>query len=148
MQSYELTPAPPVRAMAIGAVADLIGAVALVIGLDRGWVVLIVLGIVVLALGLGLLVAAVLLRARVRTTVALDSDGVLISSGGQQRRAAWSAITGLSTDGPTIYLDREPADGPPLKIGSPRGASDPQFTELGAELAARLDHDRGYRPLD
>jgi hypothetical protein len=148
MQKYVLTAAPPVRAVAIGAIADLIAAVLLVLGIDRGAVAMIVIGIVVSVLALGLIVAALLLRTKVRTVVRLDDDAVAITSGGKQASATWAEITGVSTDGPTIYLDRKPADGPPLKIGSPRGAADVSFNRLADELTRRLDRNRGYRRLN
>lgn len=152
MERYVLSSALPVRGVAIGAIGDLIGAVLFVIGIDRGIGWLITLAIVLFVLGSALLVAALLVRIRLRTTVVLDSAGIRIRSGGKAAGTSWSHINDVRTDHRTIYLGLDSAThdqsgAPALKIDSPRGERDPQFGALSNSLAAWLDHDRGYRPL-
>lgn len=146
METYVLTAGQPVRASAISAVIDLIAAVLIVIGVDRSNAVLIVIGAVLFLIGIALVVLGAVLRRRVRTEVRLDTDGITISAGGRTAAARWREITGVTTDRQSIYLDRD-ENQPVLKIDSPRGDADPQFGRLSAELAHRLDQDRGYRNL-
>ncbi|SDS59668.1 hypothetical protein [Microlunatus soli] len=147
MTSYVLTADRPLRASAISAVLDLIGAVLIVVGLDRSLAVLVVIGIVLFALGITLAVAAAVVRHRLRTEVRLGPDEIVISSAGRTARARWAEISGVTTDDHVIYLARDSSDAPDLKINSPRGTADPEFARLSAELADRLDDDRGYHSL-
>lgn len=147
METYVLTAGQPIRASAISAVLDLAGAVLIVLGLDRSLTVVLVIGIVLFALGLALAIAAAVVRARQRTTVRLDADEITISSAGRTAAARWSDITAVSSDRHAIYLARDQAELPALKINTPRGTADPQVGRLSADLAARLDDSRGYHPL-
>ncbi|HEY9293741.1 MAG TPA: YcxB family protein [Microlunatus sp.] len=147
MEQYVLTAAQPIRASVISAVADLIGAVLIVIGLDRNNTALTVIGIVLFVLGVGLAVAAAVLRQRLRTEVTLDGDGIRIRSAGRTAQARWSEITNVTQDQRSIYLAQGKTHGPTLKIDSPRGPRDPQFQRLAGALSERLDQDRGYHPL-
>jgi hypothetical protein len=144
--TYLLTPTDRVRPYAIGAVLDLLGAVALVLGLQWSATILIVIGVLALLIGTGISVAAVVVRQKLRTVVVLDDDGLTIRSGGEQARARWADISGATTDQRAIYLERS-GDLPSLKISSPRGAQDPRLIALAAELTSRLDQSRGYHPL-
>ena len=147
METYILTAAQPIRASVISAVADLVGAVLIVIGLDRGNTALTVIGIVLFVLGVGLAIAAAVLRRRLRTVVGLDDRGITIRSAGRSAHAPWSQITDVTQDRRAIYLAQKKSEGPTLKINSPRGPNDPQFRRLAGVLAERLDQDRGYHPL-
>lgn len=151
MERYVLSSALPIRGVAIGALGELVGAVLFVIGIDRAFGWLVALGIVIFVLCGGLWVAALLVRLRLRTTVVLDADGILIRSAGKSAHATWPQINGVRADRHTIYLDLDSSGGQTgteaLKIDSPRGDQDLQFGALSDSLAARLDHDRGYRSL-
>lgn len=147
MTTYVLTAGQPVRASAISAVLDLIGAVLIVVGLDRSLPALTVIGIVLFALGIALAVAAAVVRRRLRTEVRLGPDEIAISSAGRTATARWAEITDVTSDRHAIYLARDSSEAPTLKIDSPRGAADPAFGRLIADLSGRLDDDRGYRPL-
>jgi hypothetical protein len=138
--------------VAIGAIGDLVGAVLFVIGIDQtvGW--LIVLGIVLFVLASALLIAALLVRLRLRTSVLLDADTITIRSGGRSAQARWSQVSQVRSDGRTIYLSLDPdaagqADAETLKIDSPRGGLDPQFRSLADDLGQHLDRGRGYQSL-
>ncbi len=146
MQTYVLTAGQPVRAAGISAVVDLVGAVLLVLGLTHDSVLLIVIGAVLFAAGTALVAAATVLRRQVRTEARLDDDQIMITAGGRTATARWREITAVTSDRRAIFLSRG-EDRPALKIDSPRGHADPQFAALAAELARRLDQDRGYRPL-
>ena len=143
---YVLTQPYRARPYAIGALADLLGAVLLVIGIEQGITVLIVIAVIAFALGASIIAAAMLARQRLRTVVDLTDQGLEISSGGQRAGAQWGDISGVRTDQRTIYLERTGAD-QALRISSPAGAEDPQLSELSAELTSRLDANRGYRRL-
>lgn len=146
MQTYVLTAGQPVRAAAISAVVDLLGAVLIVLGVTRQLVVVIVIGVILFAAGAAIVSAASLLRRRVRTEVQLDDEQIKITAGGRTATARWREITDVTTDRRAIFLTRGQGE-PDLKIDSPRGPADPQFAALAGELSHRLDQDRGYRPL-
>lgn len=146
MGDYVMTPTAPVRPFAIAAVVDLIGAAALVFGIDRDITALIVIGAVLFAVGSVLLIAAVTLLQRVRTAVRTDDDGIEIRSGGRTANARWQEITKVTADQRMIYLERSD-NRPPLQIQSPRGGEDPVLKDIADELTTRLDQNRGYRPL-
>lgn len=151
MQRYVLSSALPVRGVAIGAIGDLLGAVLFVVGISGGLGWLVTIGIIIFVLCSALLVAALLVRLRLRTTVVLDADAVKIHSAGRSAQAAWGQINSVSADRHTLYLGVDPgpdeAQPQTLKIDSPRGDQDPQFAALSEQLAERLDNDRGYRPI-
>lgn len=87
MGTYELRPAPPLRALAIGGVVTVIGAVVLVLAVSRGWsTALLVVGIAVALLGLALDVAAVVIFARTRVQVELDRVGFRVVTTGTVSR--------------------------------------------------------------
>lgn len=147
MTTYVLTAGQPVRASAIGAGLDLVGAVLIVLGVDRSLPALMVIGIILFLLGVALAVAAAVVRHRLRTEVGIGTEEITICSAGRTATARWSDITGVTADAHAIYLARDSGDAPALKINSPRGATDPEFGRLSAELAERLDDNRGYRAL-
>ena len=147
METYVLTGPQPIRASAISAVLDLVGAVLIVVGLEFQLTWLTVIGIVLFAAGIALAVAAAVARRRLRVQVLLDTDDITIRTAGRSAAARWSDISGVTADKHAIYLARDDSEQPTLKIDVPRGTADPQFARLSTELAARLDSNRGYHPL-
>ena len=148
VQRFRLEPRPPVRALAIAALAEALGALLLV-----GWsaldlpLVVALLGGLMLALGTALLAAALVLAGRLRAVVELRPEVLAVSRGGRSRSVAWNAVQEVKLQHPQVLvLTEDPADG--LVITNPRGAADAQFASLVDALRQRLDTNRGYRPLD
>ena len=148
VQRFDLVATPPVRALAIGAGAEVLGALLLV-----GWgaldlpLVVAVLGGLLLAAGLALVVAAVVLSGRLRTRVELAPDAVRVTRAGQSRSVAWEDVQEVTLHHPQLQVVTEdPADG--LVVTNPRGPADPRFAALLDALRQRLDDHRGYRPLE
>lgn len=147
VQRFVLAAAPPVRALAIAATAEVLGALLLV-----GWqaldlpLVAAVLAAVLLAFGTVLLAAAVVLAGRLRTVVELSADTVTVTRAGRSRSVPWGAVQEVTLQHPQLQVVTEDrADG--LVITNPRGPADLRFGALVEALRQRLDADRGYRPL-
>jgi hypothetical protein len=145
-ERFALTARPPVRALAIAAVTTLLGAVLMVLAQARDLgLVLLILGSALNVFGLSLGLVAVLLVARLRSTVVLDSDGVTVLKGGRNQRLPWSAIDHVDLDGPRLSMISKSDDQPGLVVINPRTPTDRTFLALVAAVQKRLDADRGYR---
>ena len=93
-QTYLLKPPPPVRAYGIAAVASLVGAMFLVFSLTNSWhPIVTVLAGVVLLLGIGLLVVAMLATQRNTVRVILDDDGYRVEGSMQSRDGEWRDVS-------------------------------------------------------
>ena len=148
VQRFTLNATPPVRALAIAAGTEVLGALLLV-----GWqaldlpLVVAVVGALLLALGTLLVAAALVLGGRLRTLVELTPDNLRVTRAGRSRAVPWSAVQEVRLQHPQVQVVTEdPADG--LVITNPRGAADPRFAAMLDALRERLDTDRGYRPLE
>jgi hypothetical protein len=137
-----------VRALAIAAGADVLGALLLV-----GWgafdlpIAVAVAGGLALAFGTVLVAAALVLGGRMRTQVHLGSDAITVIRGGQRRSVPWSKVEEVKLQHPQLHVvATEAGDG--LVIVNPRAAGDPLFASLMDAIRQRLDTDRGYRPLE
>ena len=145
-QRFTLTAPPPVRALAIAAVTALVGAGLIVISqmLDLGAVVLAV-GVVGLVLAVALAVAALVLGARVRSELLLETEAITIRGAGEERRVPWADIDTVTLLGPRLtFVRRTGAD---VVVVNPRGPADRTFRALLTAVRRRLDADRGYRDL-
>ncbi len=147
-QHFVLVATPPLRALAIAAVTEVLGALLLV-----GWqaldlpLVAGVLGALLLAAGTALLGAAVILTRRLRTTVELSDDAVRVTRTGRTRSLRWEAVREVTLLHPQLrVIAADPAD--EVVITNPRGPRDPRFAALLEALRQRLDAGRGYRPLE
>ncbi|MCW2812371.1 MAG: hypothetical protein JWP61_2829 [Friedmanniella sp.] len=146
-QRFVLSAKPPVRALAIASGAALVGALLLVLSavLDLP-VVIAVIGAVVLAAGVALLVSALVLVARLRTTLVLGADQVTIVRGGETATLPWAQVGGVTLQGARLTLTGK--DGAPgASVVNPRSSADPVFLSLLTAVQQRLDADRGYSPL-
>ena len=148
VQRFTLQPRPPVRALAIAAGAEVLGALLLV-----GWgaldlpVAVAVVGGLLLAFGTLLVAAALVLSGRLRTRVELGTDAVTVVRAGQRRSVSWSKVEEVKLQHPQLHVvATDPADG--LVIVNPRAAGDPLFASLMDAIRQRLDTSRGYRPLE
>ena len=145
-ESFALTAAPPVRALAIASVVAMVGAT-LIVGsgaLGLGPFVLAV-GVAGLGLAVALSVAALTLVARLRCTLVLDPDGITVIRARRISRLAWSDIDRVSLAGPRLTLVTKASGGADVSVVNLRGQSDPTFTSLARAIRGRLDADRGYR---
>ncbi len=146
-QRFVLSAKPPVRALAIASAATLVGALLLVLSGVWGLPVAItVIGVVVLVAGVALLLSAVLLVARLRTTLTLGAEQITIVRGGDTVALPWSQVAGVSLRGARLTLTGK--DGAPgASVLNPRSSANPVFLSLLTAIQQRLDADRGYSPL-
>ena len=92
-----------------------------------------------------LAVVALVLTARLRTTLALDPESITIIKGRRRRVVPWSTIDVVKRQGPRLLLITKPGRGRGRDCVNPRTANDATFDALIAEIQRRLDADRGYR---
>lgn len=148
-QRFVLRSRRPLRAMAIGAGAVLVGALLLVgWGAGRLPLVLAVLGGLLAVLGLALTVAAGRAFGRLAQTVELRAAGATLLTRGRSTTLAWSDVKKVSLDGPRLILLPDSAQIEPLQVLNPGGTADATFAALTAAVSARLDAHRGYRQLE
>jgi hypothetical protein len=142
---FTLTAPPPVRSLAISAVAAVIAAVMIVLSsaLDLpGAVTAVGIGIMIFAIMLA--AAALVLTRRLRTTLVLDSESITIINGRRRRVVPWSTIDIVRRQGRRLLLITKPEGGAAATVVNPRTEIDAAFDQLIAEIQHRLDADRGY----
>jgi hypothetical protein len=145
LQRFILVPVPPVRALAIAAGTEVLGALLLV-----GWraldlpLVVAVVGALLLAFGTVLVTAALVLSGRLRTVVELTPELVRVTRAGQSRSVPLSAVREVKLRHPQLQVITEDRSAG-LVVTNPRGLDDPRFASLVEALQQRLDTDRGYR---
>jgi hypothetical protein len=145
VQQYTLNAVPPVRPLAIAAVAVVLGAVLLVLWHSaRLSLVVGVLAALLMVMGVALAVAALVLTARLRTEVRLEPEALTVVRRGRQRSVPWDQVREVTLDHPrlTVIAAEPEAD---LVVVNPRPAGDPRFASLLAEVKQRLDAGRGYQ---
>jgi hypothetical protein len=142
---FTLTAPPPVRSLAISAVAAVIAAAMVVLGsaLDLPQVVIIV-GVGLMIFACALAVVALVLTAQLRTTMALDPHSITIIKGRRRRVVPWSAIEIVKRQGPRLLLITKPDGGEDATVLNPGTSNDATFDALIAEIQRRLNADRGY----
>jgi hypothetical protein len=145
---FTLTAPPPVRSLAISAVAAVMAAVVIVLGsaLDLPHAVTIA-GVGLMIFALALAVVALVLTARLRTAFILDSESITIIKGRRRRVVRWSMIDIVRGQGPRLLLFTKPEGGSDVTVVNPSAATDTTFSALIAEIQKRLDADRGYRQV-
>jgi hypothetical protein len=145
IQRFALAPRPPLRALAIGSLAAVVGALLVVLAgtLDLP-LVLTILGIALLIFAVALVVAALALTARLRTALTLDAEAIRVTRGRRTRSVQWSGIDSVSLQGPRLTFT--PKDGESaVAVVNPRSPGNPTFLALVAAIRERLNADRGYR---
>jgi hypothetical protein len=142
---FALTAPAPVRSLAISAVAAMVAAAMIVLGsaLELPQVVTIA-GVSLMIFACMLAVVALVLTARLRTTLLLDSESITIINGRRRRVVPWSTIDVVRTQGPRLLLITKPGDGEDATVINPGTATETTFNALIAEIQRRLDADRGY----
>lgn len=147
VERFTLRPRPPLRPLFIAAVTEVVGALLLVLWRAAGLPAVVgVLGVVLLVLGAALVVAAVVLTARLRAEVLLEADAVTVVRGGRRRSLPWGEVREVTEEHPRLSIVGGDASSR-LVVVNPRPAGDPQFAALAGALTRRLDAERGYRPL-
>jgi hypothetical protein len=142
---FTLTAPPPVRSLAISAVAAVIAAAMVVLGsaFDLPQVVIIV-GVGLMIFACALAVVALVLTARLRTTLALDPHSITIIKGRRRQVVPWSTIEIVKRQGPRLLLITKPDGDEDATVLNPRTSNDATFDALIAEIQRRLNADRGY----
>ena len=146
-QQYVLGARPPVRALLIGSVTTLVGAI-VVVASHAAWrsTAGTTIGAIALILGLALSLAAWLAWRRLRAVVVLDRTGVTVLRGRQRTGLAWPEIGEVRLTGPRLTLVPKDGGGG-IDLVNPAEPTDPTFIALLAALRAGLDADRGYHNL-
>jgi hypothetical protein len=139
---------PPVRSLAISAGTAVVAAVMIVLGsaLDLSQVVA-AAGVGLLIFAVVLALAALVLTARLRTTLVLDPESITIIKGRRRRIVSWSMIDTVKRQGPRLLLITKAEDGTDASVLNPGPATEATFDALIAEIKRRLDADRGYRRI-
>jgi hypothetical protein len=143
---FALAAPPPVRSLAISAGAAVMAAAMIVLGsaLDLPQVVT-VAGVGLLIFAVVLAVVALVLTARLRTTLLLDPESITIIKGRRRRIVPWSMIDIVRRQGPRLLLITKPEGGADATVLNPAPGTEATFDALIAEIQRRLDADRGYR---
>lgn len=144
---YVIQARPPVRAFASAAVSSVVGAGLLVFSLLRSWGWLsATLGAIILALGLGLLLAGFAAMNAQRMTLTLTDDGYELAGRHGVDVGRWEAVTrvtqSLAGNHLTIF------EGPNVRrhlLFSPGATT--RLDDLLADITKRLDRAKGYRNL-
>jgi hypothetical protein len=145
-ERFALTPAPPIRTLAIASFVAIAGAALMVASraLSLGPVVLVV-GAVGLAFAIALALAGVILASRLRSTLVLDTEGITLVRGRRRDRLPWSDIQSVRLTGPRLTFLTKTASGADVSVINPGARTDPTFAALVTTIRDRLDVDRGYR---
>ena len=146
---FTLTAPPPVRSLAISAGAAVIAAATIVLGsaleLPRA---VPIAGVGLMIFAIVLAVVALVLTARLRTTLVLDPKSITIINGRRRRVVAWSTIDIVRRRGRRLLLITKPeGGGSVVTVVNPRAETDATFSALIAEIQQRLNADRGYRKI-
>jgi hypothetical protein len=133
---------PSLRALGLAALLVLVGVVVLMMAnvLDRQ-LALTTIGVVGVALGLALFVAAWLLARSMRVEMVLDEDGYRLAGPGRPEQGTWAAVSRVTRSERGITLHRK--DGTRIQLVVARGGV-ADMDALGKDIAARLDANRGY----
>ncbi|MGI8459137.1 MAG: hypothetical protein ACR2LI_13640 [Propionibacteriaceae bacterium] len=146
-QTFLLRPRPPLRGLAISAVAILVGVVVLVAASEFGWPpaaswVGLTLGFAGVLVG----VAAWVSARRLRSEIVVRTNGLTVAGARGRTTLPWSEIEGVTAIEHQLILNRTDG-GPEVVIINPRGGREPAYPALVEAIRRRMDADRGYRPL-
>jgi len=140
MPSYVLRPRPP-RLLAVAALAILVGACLLGVGLGWGphrfglWLAATIAGVV----GLALIVVALVAMRRRRVHVELDSHGYAILGPDGERTGAWGDVTRVALSRQRDKLALYHGENRRTIIAHPAGTADDEFLRLRHEIDRYLD---------
>ena len=134
---------PPLRALGLSAILMLVGVVVVLMAqLLEENLPLLVIGLVVIALGFALFGVSTWVARAMRVHVILDEDGYVLQGRDTTESGRWSDV-GRVTRG-SNRMTRHRKDGTRVQLVVARGAH-ADLDALGADIARRLDANRGYR---
>ncbi|GAB3625048.1 hypothetical protein GCM10027418_31350 [Mariniluteicoccus endophyticus] len=140
---YHLRPAPPVRALGIAAVAAVVGAIVLVSALQMAWPTAVAaVGGILVALGVVLLVLALVAMFRMRVRAELTPTGYSFRTPAGVRHGTWAEtvkVTVSDTGHRVTFVHRDDTTD---HVITPLGNQDPQQDELLADVYRRLERSR------
>lgn len=140
--THQVRQRPPLRALALAALLVVVGLVLLLMAdLLNRQPALTALGVVAVVLGLALFGAAWWLARSMRVEVVLDEDGYHLSGPIRAEEGAWSEIGMVTRGRGRITMHRK--GGTRVLLVVARGGK-ADLDALGADIAARLDTNRGY----
>lgn len=144
-KTHVLRPRPPVRAFALAAVLSVVGAFLTILlvakGVPMGWVVV---GIVILAFGVALLVAAVISMVRLRTYVDLSDEGWTVRGPSGRRSGSWDDVTKVTISYNGAHLTLCHGQVARTHIIAPGNIASEEMKALAEDVATYLDASRGY----
>lgn len=147
---YRAPVALGIRGVGFGAVGlglAVVGATLVAAATLPGWLEFLASAVLaVLALGSAIVLVVGVLRLAGRgTRLVLDDDGFTNATGPRSgvRKAAWRDVRKVQADGPVVSVDLAGNKQSLIRTGG----IDADPRELARELRARLNRDRGYRPL-
>ncbi|HRA05394.1 MAG TPA: hypothetical protein PKV13_02095 [Propionicimonas sp.] len=133
---------PPLRALALAAALMVVGLVLVLMAHLLAWhLVLALVGSLALLLGVALFVASLAMARSMSVDVVLDDVGYRVSGPGTEETGRWADISRVTRADGTLTLRR--LDGTALHLVVSR-SSVADLDALGADIARRLDADRGY----
>ena len=143
-----LRSSPPLRGLAISAVAMLVGVVVTVASTEFGWPAAVGwLGLALMGAGAVVGVAAWVSARRLRSEVVVRANGLTVAGVRGRTTLRWSDIEGVTAIEHQVMLVGK-QDAPEVVIVNPRGAREPAYPALVAAIRRRLDDDRGYHTLN
>ncbi len=133
---------PPLRAFAVAAAFAVVGVVFVVAPEAFGWnLITRFIGIGFLAISLLLVAFAGWAMRRARVEIELDDEGYRIAGPTGPRSGSWAEVAKVTRgEGQIVLYGRE---GSRTVVGRPRGGRG-DLDALGADIARRLDANRGY----
>ncbi len=139
---HQVRQRPSLRALGLAALLLVVGGVLLMMAdlLDRQ-LALTAIGVGGVVLGLALFVAAWFLARSMRVEVVLDDNGYRLAGPGRPEQGTWAEVGRVTRGERGITLHRK--DGTRLQLVVARGGV-ADLDALGADIAARLDENRGY----
>jgi hypothetical protein len=144
-QRFRLSAPPPLRALAIASGFTLGGGFLILFGgvLHWPWFVQFLAGLL-MAFGVALAAAALLMVHRLRSVLLLDDNAITVVRGSRQRMLRWADIEEVSLRGQRLTFVTRPGTRSAAVL-NPGGSSNAIFTALVDAIRARLDASRGYR---
>ena len=132
---------PPLRALALGAVGTVVGLGLVLVGSLAGWAPATAAGWVLVAVGLGLFVAAGVAARRARVRVVLDDAGYRLDGPGGTSSVDWADVSRVTRAPDRIVVYAR--DGGITELVAPP-SSRADLDAIGADMARHLDANRGY----
>lgn len=148
-RTYVLRPQPPVRAFALAAVLAALGAILVVVcAATSANAFFMAVSVIVLVLGVLLLVAGFVSMRRLRSFVDLTDDGWSVRTPTVTRTGTWSEVTRVTSSMDGAHLTLYQGDQARTHILAAGNVAGSEMEALAADIATRLDRNRGYRQLE